>query len=92
MIVQSGIFITDNGVSNSFVSLLTKEEVLKTKAEKPVEDLHTGEYERLVGGMSNRHLFGMKNIMKKKHHKPIHHLKGAGETGGSITDYEGAVS
>lgn len=84
MCVSSGMFVTDNGVSNSFTSILTKEEVLKTKAEKSVSDLDKSQYERLVGGVSSRHIFGMKNIMKKlKHNKmTTNQYMGAGESGG----------
>lgn len=84
MCVSSGMFVTDNGVSNSFTSILTKEEVLKTKAEKSVSDLDKSQYERLVGGVSSRHIFGMKNIMKKlKNNKmTTNQYMGAGESGG----------
>lgn len=82
MCVSSGMFITDNGVSNSFTSILTKEEVLRTKAEKSVSELDKSQYERMVGGMSGRHLFGMKNIMKKT--KSGGGFSGGGESGGMM--------
>lgn len=97
MCVNSGMFITDNGVSNSFTSVLTKEEVLRTKAEKSVSELDKSQYERMVGGMSGRHLFGMKNIMKKinmpKNMTSTYEspngsgFSGGGESGGKLKRY-----
>lgn len=96
MCVSSGLFVTDNGVSNSFTSILTKEEVLRTKATKSVPELDKSQYERMVGGMSSRHIYGMKNIMKKvKGSKSGAGLSGgesggmmgAGESGGKLKNY-----
>lgn len=85
MCVSSGLFVTDNGVSNSFTSILTKEEVLRTKATKSVPELDKSQYERMVGGMSSRHIYGMKNIMKKvKGSKSSYGLSGGGESGGMM--------
>jgi hypothetical protein len=50
--VNSGMFITENGVSSTQTGLLTREMVLRTKAEKPV-DLDRAHYKRLIGGVFN---------------------------------------
>ena len=63
--VNSGIFTTQLGTSIINTGILTKEDVLKTKDQKPLMD-HT-DYKRFIGG--NLANFGMSNVMKlfKKH-------------------------
>jgi hypothetical protein len=77
--VNSGLFCTQQGTSQIFTGILTKEQVLETKAQNPVPHLDSGEYARLVGGkLSNR---GMAAIMKMVHHYRKH-KRGAGSSGG----------
>ena len=60
--INSGIFATQQGTSQIYTGILTKEQVLKTKEQTPVADLDSNEYKRLVGGkLINR---GMGNIKK----------------------------
>ena len=63
--VNSGIFTTQLGTSIINTGILTKEDVLKTKDQKPIMD-HS-DYKRFIGG--NLANFGMSNVMKlfKKH-------------------------
>ena len=48
--VNSGVFATQQGTSQIFTGILTKEQVLRTKEQNPVPHLASGEYARLVGG------------------------------------------
>lgn len=60
--INSGIFATQQGTSQIFTGILTKEQVLRTKEQNPVPHLDSVEYKRMVGGkLQNR---GMGNIMK----------------------------
>jgi hypothetical protein len=60
--VNSGIFATQQGTSQIFTGILTKEQVLRTKEQNPVPHLASDEYKRLVGGkLQNR---GMGSLMK----------------------------
>ncbi len=60
--VNSGIFATQQGTSQIFTGILTKEQVLRTKEQNPVPHLDSVEYKRMVGGkLQNR---GMGNLMK----------------------------
>jgi hypothetical protein len=60
--MNSGLFCTQMGTSSIYTGILNKELVLRTKEEKPVADLDTVTYERLVGGrLHNR---GMGNVLK----------------------------
>ena len=60
--INSGIFATQQGTSQIFTGILTKEQVLRTKEQNPVPQLDSVEYKRLVGGkLQNR---GMGNLMK----------------------------
>jgi len=60
--VNSGIFATQQGTSQIFTGILTKEQVLRTKEQNPVAHLDSTEYKRMVGGkLMNR---GMGNVMK----------------------------
>ena len=47
--VNSGMFITENGTSQTQLGLLTREVVLKTKNERSV-DMDSSYYKRLIGG------------------------------------------
>jgi len=58
---NSGLFITEAGVSQTYQGILSKTDVLNAKAQRPVID--TDEYRRLVGGkMSN---MGVGRVLKK---------------------------
>jgi hypothetical protein len=60
--MNSGIFATQQGTSQIFTGILTKEQVLRTKEQNPVAQLDSGEYKRMVGGkLQNR---GMGNLAK----------------------------
>lgn len=85
--MNSGLFITETGASQIFTGILTKEQVLKTKAENPVAHLDSVEYERLVGGkMGNRGMGALGKMMKhyKKHKsgKGMDDMEGSGSSGG----------
>jgi len=71
--VNSGVFTTQQGTSQIFTGILTKEQVLRTKEQNPVPHLTTSEYERLVGGkLMNR---GMGNVLKMIRSRPkLRHL------------------
>ena len=74
--VNSGIFVTSQGTSSIYTGVLTKDICLQTKSEKPIADLDTRSYERLVGGvLQNR---GAGAIYAKVR-------RGAGSTGGVIS-------
>jgi hypothetical protein len=83
--INSGLFVTQQGTSQIFTGILTKEQVLQTKSENPVPHLDSGEYARLVGGkLQNR---GMSALMKlvhhyKKHKKGMSSIMGSGTSGG----------
>jgi hypothetical protein len=58
---NSGLFITEAGVSQTYQGILSKTDVLNAKAQRPVVD--TEEYTRLVGGkLSN---MGVGRVLKK---------------------------
>jgi hypothetical protein len=60
---NSGLFITEGGVSQTYQGILSKQSVLDAKSGRPVID--TEQYERLVGGrMSSR---GMGRVLKQFH-------------------------
>ena len=62
---NSGLFVTQQGVSSSYVGLLTKQQVLDAKEKKPESDLTDVQYERLVGGsMDNK---GVSHLKKMFH-------------------------
>ena len=78
--VNSGIFVTTQGTSAIYTGILTKEETLRTKAEKAVPDFDTKQYERLVGGvLSNR---GVGAVASKMRRHLGFHGEGAGKSGG----------
>jgi len=79
--VNSGIFATQQGTSQIFTGILTKEQVLRTKEQNPVPHLDSGEYKRLVGGkMSNR---GMGNVSKMSKKVMFDGVVGGAFSGGS---------
>ena len=94
--INSGIFATQQGTSQIFTGILTKEQVLRTKEQNPVPHLASDEYKRMVGGkLQNR---GMGSLMKmvKDVPKMITGMKGmlpqmgAGASGGGMSG--GAIS
>lgn len=90
--VNSGIFATQQGTSQIFTGILTKEQVLRTKEQNPVPHLDSAEYKRMVGGvMQNR---GMGNVMKMvkelKMKMPSHPMSAGASSGGAMSG--GAMS
>ena len=86
--MNSGIFVTQQGTSQIFTGILTKEQVLAAKEKHPVPHLSTSEYKRMIGGkLSSR---GMGALLKMVRDVPKlhHHLmakaehSGAGYSGG----------
>jgi hypothetical protein len=59
--MNSGIFATQQGTSQIFTGILTKEQVLRTKEQNPQSALTSVEYQRLVGGQLGN--MGMGNVM-----------------------------
>jgi hypothetical protein len=81
--VNSGIFVTTQGTSAIYTGILTKDETLRTKTEKPVADIDTRSYERLVGGaMSNRGVGAIAAKMRR-HMGFLGAGSGGGRSGGS---------
>jgi hypothetical protein len=88
--INSGVFATQQGTSQIFTGILTKEQVLRTKEQNPVPHLASDEYKRLVGGkLQNR---GMGSLMKMVRDVPkmMMGLKGMMPTGGALS--AGALS
>ena len=98
--VNSGVFATQQGTSQIFTGILTKEQVLRTKEQNPVPHLASDEYKRMVGGkLQNR---GMGSLMKMVRDVPkmIMGMKGmmpsavggisGGQSGGALSG--GAIS
>lgn len=85
--VNSGLFVTQTGTSQIFTGLLSKEQVLKTKAENPVPHLDSVEYKRLVGGklsnMGMGNLYHMVDRRKKEGKADSLPMSGAGSSGGA---------
>lgn len=64
--VNSGVFATQQGTSQIFTGILTKEQVLRTKEQNPVPHLASGEYARLVGGkLMNRGMGAVASFVKE---------------------------
>jgi hypothetical protein len=64
---QSGLIISQQGVSNCYTGLLTKELVLKTCEEQAADPVTSVQYERMVGGaFHNRPLTAMHKLIKKR--------------------------
>lgn len=59
--VNSGIFATQQGTSQIFTGILSKEVVLRTKEQNPQSHISSTEYKRLVGGQMGN--LGMGNVM-----------------------------
>jgi hypothetical protein len=94
--INSGIFATQQGTSQIFTGILTKEQVLRTKEQNPVPHLASDEYKRMVGGkLQNR---GMGSLMKMVKDVPRMAMgmkgmlpqMGAGASGGGMSG--GAIS
>jgi hypothetical protein len=88
---NSGLFITEQGQSSTFISILSKELVLTTSESTEVPEISRGVYDRVMGGsMMARH--PAKNM---KHHKSIAHKRmmggglQSGISGGSL---QGGIS
>jgi len=65
--VNSGLFCVQQGTSQIFTGILTKQMVLSTKEQNPVPHLESDEYKRLVGGkMINRGMAGLYNFVKNR--------------------------
>ena len=68
---NSGLFITEQGQSSTFISILSKELVLTTSESSEVPEISRGVYDRVMGGsMMARH--PAKNM---KHHRSIAHKR-----------------
>lgn len=99
--MNSGVFATQQGTSQIFTGILTKEQVLRTKEQNPVPHLDSVEYKRMVGGkLQNR---GMGSLMKMMKRVPeaiaakagamsAGAMSGAGMSGGSISGGKKSVS
>jgi hypothetical protein len=59
--MNSGIFATQQGTSQIFTGILTKEQVLRTKEQNPQSALSSTQYQRLVGGQMGN--LGMGNVL-----------------------------
>lgn len=66
--MNSGIFATQQGTSQIFTGILTKDLVLRTKEQNPVAHLESSEYQRLVGGKLQN--LGMANVLKMIRNHP----------------------
>ena len=80
--VNSGLFITQQGTSQIYTGILTKQQVLDTKQRNPVPMLDTVTYKRLVGGSLQN--MGMASVghMLKQHGMRPQVMSGAGSSGG----------
>ena len=64
--VNSGVFATQQGTSQIFTGILTKEQVLRTKEQNPVPHLASADYARLVGGkLMNRGMGAVASFVKE---------------------------
>jgi len=61
MCVNSGLFITSQGVSSTYTGILTKSDVLAASEMKPVSERHL----RLVGGVESSAVTGVADIAPK---------------------------
>jgi hypothetical protein len=79
--MNSGIFATQQGTSQIFTGILTKEQVLRTKEQNPVAHLDSVEYKRMVGGkLMNRGMGNVGKMIKEMRMKMP--SAGAGMSGG----------
>ena len=91
--VNSGIFATQQGTSQIFTGILTKEQVLRTKEQNPVPHLASTEYARLVGGkLQNRGMGSLMAMVKEIPRLPqmVKSLMGSAHSGGASSG--GAMS
>ena len=81
--MNSGIFATQQGTSQIFTGILTKEQVLRTKEQNPVPHLDSVEYKRLVGGKLGN--MGMSALGKLvRHYKKLKKgVEGGASSGGA---------
>ena len=64
---NSGIMISQQGISNLYTGLLNKEVVLKTCEEQSVDPVSSVEYNRMIGGaFHNRPLTAMHKLIRKR--------------------------
>ena len=87
--LNSGIMTTQQGISNLYTGILTKEMVLEANEKQSVNPISKIEYERMVGGkMHNRALTAVHKIHKKHHRHHAHHMggemSGGAESGGAM--------
>ena len=76
--VNSGIMTTQQGISNLYTGILTKEMVLHANEKHATDPITKVEYERMVGGkIHNRGLSAVRRMMRK-HHPHLGGSKSAG--------------
>ena len=64
---NSGIIISQQGVTNAYTGLLGKEVVLKTSEEQSVDPISSVEYQRMIGGaFHNRPLTAMSKLVRRR--------------------------
>lgn len=74
---NSGIMVTQQGITNTYVGLLEKSVVLKTCEEQSVDPVSSVEYKRMIGGaMHNRPITSMGKLIRRR-------LRGGETSGGS---------
>lgn len=91
--INSGIFCSQQGTSQIFTGILTKEQVLRTKEQNPVPHLASTEYARLVGGkLQNRGMGSLMAMVKEIPRLPqmVKSLMGSAHSGGASSG--GAMS
>lgn len=82
--MNSGLFATQQGTSQIFTGILTKEQVLRTKEQNPVPHLASNEYKRLVGGkLINRGMGSLKKMIPKL--MDMKAMSGAGMSAGGAS-------
>ena len=87
---NSGLFISEQGQSSTFISILGKELVLNTAEGKEVPEISRGVYNRMLGGsMLNRHpakhAKHHRHHAHKRHGHHAHHMMGGAISGGAIS-------
>ena len=89
--MNSGVFCTQQGSSQIFTGILTKEQVLRTKEQNPVPHLDSGEYKRMVGGkLQNRGMGNVAKMVKEMASKAAMGMSAGSASGGSASG--GALS
>ena len=77
--VNSGLFVTQQGVSSVYTGILTKEAVLNAKDKEPVP---SKQVERLVGGkLGNKHLASIAKGVGKDAVRRVHEEVNGGSMG-----------